>query len=283
MDRVWPIGTGIDHTDAMPSDTDHPNGHRLVLAAGSVLDLDPLRQIEVAAAAGFWGLGLRLGSARAADRAALDGIAAAAQHHGVILHDLEVIRIPADGTDPAEAEVLCAAAGHLGIGSVLAVSDHESHDHTVAVLRRIAETAATHDVEVVVEYMAWTTPATPRAALEMAAATGCRIVVDVLHHHRVGGHLDDAAAIIAGDHFAWLQLCDGPLDGPGTIDGIIHEARHARATPGHGEFDLTGYLGLITAPSIISVEVQSDQRWAQITPAARAAELYTASVGLLSE
>jgi hypothetical protein len=40
-------------------------------------------------------------------------------------------------------------------------------------------------------------------------------------------------------------------------------------------------VGLITAPSTISVEVQADERWAQMTAAERAEELYTAAAGLL--
>ena len=266
-----------------PDHRDAGSSHRLVLAAGSVLDLDPVDQIDIAARAGFWGLGLRLGPEIGRDSARLDAIRDQAAAANVVLHDLEVIRIGTDGADPAEADWLLPAAARLGIGSVLAVSDHGDLDHTIAALARLGETATMHGVEVVLEYMAWTTPSTPSDARRVAEATGCRIVVDVLHHHRVGGDLADAAAIIGGDHFAWLQLCDGPLDGPETLEGIIHEARHARATPGHGEFDLTGYLGLITTPSIISVEVQADERWAQMTPTARAKELYIAAAGLLRE
>jgi sugar phosphate isomerase/epimerase len=265
----------------------HPDGtaaepqHRLVLAAGSVLDLDPVDQITAAAGAGFWGLGLRLGPEIGRESARLDAVREQAAAAHVVLHDLEVIRIGTDGGDPVEADWLLPAAARLGIGSVLAVSDHGDLDHTIAALARLGRRAAAYGVEVVTEYMAWTTPSTPSDARRVAEATGCRIVVDVLHHHRVGGGLADAATIIGGDHFAWLQLCDGPLDGPGTIEGIIHEARHARATPGHGEFDLTGYVGLITEPSTISVEVQADERWAQMTAAERAEELYTAAAGLL--
>ena len=258
-------------------------GHALVLAAGSVLDLDPLEQISVAADAGFFGLGLRLGPEIAADTARLDELRDRADRFGVVLHDLEVIRIGADGEHPVEADALFAAAARLEIASVLAVSDHDDLHHTIAALERLRDRAGEHGVEVVFEYMAWTTPSNVDDAYRVADATGCRVVVDVLHHHRVGGTLDDAATIIDSGHLAWLQLCDGPLIGPDTVDGIIFEARHARAVPGHGEFDLAGYLALVSEPSVISVEVQADARWSQMTPAARAAELFEASMALIDE
>lgn len=256
-------------------------GHALVLAAGSVLDLDPLEQIEVAAGAGFAGLGLRLGPEITADLERLDAVRDQARDHGVLLHDLEVIRIGADGEYPADANALFAAAARLGIASVLAVSDHDDLRHTIAELERLRDRGGDHGVEVVFEYMAWTTPSTVADALRVADATGCRVVLDVLHHHRVGGTLDDAATIIDAGHLAWLQLCDGPLIGPDTPEGVIFEARHARATPGHGEFDLASYLALVTEPSVISVEVQADTRWAQMTPEARATELFEASTALI--
>lgn len=254
-----------------------------------MLDLDPVVQIELAAEAGFWGLGLRLGPQQAANHPMLDEWRRRASEWQLRLHDLEVIRIPADGSEPAEAPALFVAAERLGVGSVLVVSDHPDLHHTIDALGRLARRGLDHGVEVAFEYMAWTTPSTPSDALTVAEETGCRIVIDILHHHRVGATLIESEAIISSGKLAWLQLCDGPLAGPSAASAdlsvdhraLIHEARHARLVPGEGEFDLRGYVSQLADGSVISVEVQADQHWLQFTPRQRVVELQQAAQAVL--
>lgn len=257
----------------------------LVLAAGSMLDVGPNRLIEVAAAAGFDAVGLRLGADDLADPTRLVAVAEAARRSSIVVHDVEVVRIPADGSAddglPAGAAALIDAAAVLGEASVLVVSDHPDRDHTAAVLERLVRRADRRSVTIALEYMAWTTPADPRGALEMARRTGCRVVVDVLHHHRVGAGLDAFAEVVEAGVLGWLQLCDVDPVPPFDRAGLVHEARHGRLVPGAGAADLAAFVGLLPPGVPVSVEVQSDALLA-LSPPARAARLSAAALAVLS-
>lgn len=264
-----------------------PHHRPLVLAAGSLLDIAPLELIEVAAAAGFDGVGLRLGSDDLADPAAVSALARAAARESIMIHDVEVVRIPAgelapDGLPEGAAELI-AAAGALDEASVLVVSDHGDVDHTAAVLERLVRRARRHEVTIGLEYMAWTTPSDPLGALEMARRTGCRVVVDVLHHHRVGAGIDSFAALVDAKVLGWVQICDVDLAlaAPGDHGGLIREARHGRLIPGTGSVDLAAFVSHLPPGVPVSVEVQSDTLLA-VAPAERAVLLYTAARAVLS-
>lgn len=63
--------------------------------------------------------------------------------------------------------------------------------------------AADHDLEIALEYTAWTTPADPARAVAMALVTGARVVVDVLHHVRVGAGVDELRAVVESGLLGW--------------------------------------------------------------------------------
>ena len=113
------------------------------------------------------------------------------------------------------------------------------------------------------------------AAVEVARATGCQLVVDVLHHVRVGAGAHELDVIAAAGVLGWLQLCDaaGELDATRRTAqaALLHEARHGRLAPGQGELPLQTLLASVPAGTVVSVEVQSDQLLA--VPAADRARL----------
>ncbi len=238
-------------------------GHPLALAAGCALDSDAKGLIDAASAAGFDAVGLRVSGPHAvADPATLRAAAAAA---GVAIHDVEVHRI---GGGVAATELLDVAHA-LGAAAVLVVSDLTDVRETTAEVDRLTQRCEGLGLVLGLEYMAWTTPSGPRAALEVARRTGCRLVVDVLHHSRVGAGVDELRAIIDAGALGWLQLCDAPLASPGP-QRLLHEARHERLPPGDGGLPLAGLLGALPEQVVVSVEVQSDQLAAELDVAARA-------------
>lgn len=245
----------------------------LALAAGSALDQPAMVLIEAAAAAGFGAVGLRLSGEHAvADPAALGAAARAA---GVTVHDCEVYRIDASRRDPRP---LIDAAAAAGAAHLLAVSDLDDRETTVERLAELVALARPHGVRIGVEYMAWTEPSDPAGAIEVAERTGCVIVVDVLHHTRVGAGPDELDAIVASGRLGWVQLCDaGPGPDP---DGLLDEARHGRLTPGTGILPLRALLARVPAAVTISVEVQSDDLLA-LSPGERARLLHDAATAVL--
>jgi sugar phosphate isomerase/epimerase len=106
--------------------------------------------------------------------------------------------------------------------------------------------------------MAWTAPSGPLDAIEVANDTGCELVVDLLHHLRVGAGTAELEAIVACGRLGWVQVCDAPAAAPVGRDALIHEARHGRLLPGTGELDLAPLLACLPTGTVISIEVQSD-------------------------
>jgi hypothetical protein len=209
------------------------------------------------------------------------------------VHDTEVFRIGTDtGPDvmpeaphrlPPLAHNLIEVSAAAGAATLLVVSDHPDEGYTTDLVGSLVEAAIDHDLEIGLEYMAWTTPADPGGAVAMARATGARIVVDVLHHVRVGAGADELRAVVESGLLGWVQVCDaeagptelGPADAA-THDRLITEARHGRLLPGHGSLPLHDLLAVVPATTPISVEVQSD-RLLSMAPADRARTLAQAT------
>jgi len=239
-----------------------------MLAAGSLLDHDAPTLLRAAASAGFDGVGLRLSGEHAvpADRQAGE-LRRMSDDLGLTIHDAEVIRIDdtwaRPGGLPDSARRLLETSARLGASSILVVSDVPDAAATADAVAGLVEATSVVGVAVGLEYMAWTTPATPAGALAMAASTGCRIVVDVLHHVRVGAGVEELRTLVDAGHLGWMQLCDAATADAvdlGDVDreAVIHEARHGRLPPGQGALPLAEFLAAIPADAVISVEVQSD-------------------------
>jgi sugar phosphate isomerase/epimerase len=244
---------------------------RLVLAAGSVLDAPAAEVLRVAAAAGFDGVGLRLSHDHALDLAEAAGVAALAAELGLLVHDVEVHRITDARREPGPLLELAAAAGarHL-----LVVSDLADERATVDEVARAVRLGEQAGVRVAVEYMAWTTPSGPDAARRLAEETGCGIVVDVLHHVRVGAGPEELARLVEAGAVGWVQVCDAPLTAPADL---VDEARHHRLAPGQGELPLHELLAVVPDDVTWSVEVQSDRLAGMLDPARRAQWLVDAT------
>ena len=61
------------------------------------------------------------------------------------------------------------------------------------------------------------------------AETGCQVVVDVLHHVRVGATADDLRSVVESGTLGWVQVCDAAAAHP---TDLIHEARRLLQVPG---------------------------------------------------
>lgn len=240
--------------------------HPLILAAGSLLDQPADAVLDAAATAGFDGVGLRLSGEHAvADPARLGARAASL---GLAIHDVEVYRIDGSAVNP---ELLLDAAATAGADAVLVVSDLPDRAMTVDALGALLGECGARGLRLGLEYMAWTLPPDPLTAIAIADEVGCELVVDLLHHLRVGAAVAELEAIVASGRLGWLQVCDAPAVAPAGRDALIHEARHGRLLPGTGELDLAPLLARVPSDLVISVEVQSDALAA--TPAGERARL----------
>ena len=256
----------------------------LILAAGSALDADALALLDAAASAGFDGVGLRLSHGRAGTVPALRAIRTRADDLGIFVHDVEVHRVG----EGVAFDALLEAAVEVGSRRILAVSDVSDLSRTVESVSALVAQARPLGIEVGVEYMAWTTPNAPADAIRVAKHSGCTVIVDVLHHHRVGAGTEEMRALVLSGTLGWVQLCDvlgtsaprppiGPTERFARHEALRHEARHERLPPGEGDLPLDELLAAVPPEVTRSVEVQSDTLAATTTVRERAALLYRAS------
>jgi sugar phosphate isomerase/epimerase len=242
----------------------------LILAAGSMLDQPHLPLIGAAAEAGFDGVGLRLSGEETP--AELSTVRAAAERAGIVIHDTEVHRHRLGGPGP---EWLIEATMAVGAGALLMVSDDLDPVATTEAVAAAAEACRAAGVRLAIEYMAWVCPDNPADAVAMANEAECDLVVDLLHHHRVGAGPVELDAVVASGRLGWVQLCDAPAAHPGA-DGLLTEARHERMPPGLGGLPLELLLAWVPPGTPISVEVQSDALLA-VEPHERARVLHRAA------
>lgn len=246
----------------------------LILAAGSMLDVPAPTLIEVAADAGFDGVGLRLSAEHEVDDPG--ALRARAAARGIAIHDTEVYRIGPDASDPGD---LIDGSVAVGASALLVVSDLSDRTATVDALGGLTDRCRRRGLRVGLEYMAWTTPSTPTDAIAIAREVGCVLVVDLLHHVRVGAGRAELDAVVDAGVLGWVQLCDAPARAP---RDLVHEARHGRSAPGHGELPLLELLAAVPAGTPISVEVQSD-RLRQLPAADRATWLHDAARSVVAD
>lgn len=246
----------------------------LILAAGSMLDVSADELIETAADAGFDGVGLRISGEHGDGELAALGARASA--HGLIVHDTEVYRI--GRRSPAPDELIDRSVA-VGASALLVVSDLADRAGTVAALGDLTDRCHGVGLEVALEYMAWTMPSAPADAVAMAREVGCRLVVDLLHHVRVGAGRAELDAIVDAGVLGWVQLCDAPIEAPADL---VREARHGRLPPGRGGLPLRELLASVPAGTAISVEVQSDDL-SSLPSVARARLLHDAARSVLTD
>lgn len=248
----------------------------LYLAAGSFLDLTARELTELAVDLdGCDGIGLRLsGEHRIDDVAQAHEIRERLAAVGKRVFDAEVVRVSA-GFDVESAVDLLRRAADVDARHVLAVADleREALDASIVAFGELDRLAQGMGLSVAVEYMAWTVPWDVDSALKVHASTGCRIVVDVLHHTRVGLTPADLEVLCRADAVAWVQVCDAPAALEAA--SLLVEARHGRMIPGKGGLPLVDYLEVIPPQIDLSIEVQSD-RLLEIDPLERARRLLDA-------
>ncbi len=181
-----------------------------MLAAGSMLDLGAIELIEAAAAAGFDGIGLRLSGEHAVSDGVGDSLRTRSSrtraarrrgpsHHGRLAaarsadrcrrgdrcrpsaHRVRSRRCERNGPPAGADRRALSFGGHRARARVHGVDDAER----------------------------------PAGAIAAATGAGCVVIVDALHHVRVGADADDLSAIVEAGVFGWLQLCDAPARGAG--------------------------------------------------------------------
>ena len=229
---------------------DHPR--TFSLAHLTAHQCPPPELVEVAAAAGYDLVSLRMTAVTASERVyplmrdrrmmrdTLSHLAAT----GLGVLDVELVRLEPD-VDPQRYEPFLETAGELGARAVIAQLPDPDRHRAADRYARLCDLAAPYGLAVALEFVSWTeTPDLPSAAAVVAAAhrPNGGLLVDILHFARSGSRLADLAAL-PSNWFHFIHLCDAPLASPSSVEGVIHAARQQRLFPGDGELPIVDIVG----------------------------------------
>jgi sugar phosphate isomerase/epimerase len=265
--------------------------YRLSLAYLTVPDVSPVGSVEVAAAAGFDCVGLRLLPAipgeivypLISDRRLRNEVRAALSDTGVRIGDLELIRLGADSS-PDDFLPFFECAQSLDARNVTVIGDDPDEGRLTANFAALCERAAPYGLNMNLEAIPWTALDRVESAarvVDNARQANAGILLDAFHFSRAGADFK-VFERIDPLRMHVFQICDAPLQFDAEPAAIRCEARTRRLLPGDGELPLKKLLGHVPASALISVEVPNDQLISQFSPLSRAKQAKSATSRFLA-
>jgi sugar phosphate isomerase/epimerase len=235
----------------------------LGLAHLSALDLAPGELLRLAARTGYQSVSLRIAPAAPgspqyplkAGSAELCETLKICDGEGVRVSDIEIISLSPDFDVEAHRWMLEAGEA-FGATGLCVTGDDDDRARISDSFAALCDAAAPHGIDVDLEYMRWRHVARLGDALEVitrASQPNGRVMLDLLHHSRAGGTIEELAAVPASA-LRQVQVSDGPAELPAGLD-IIDEARGTRQIPGTGELPLAASLAVLRDAPVFSVEM----------------------------
>lgn len=218
----------------------------------TIPETHPVDQIEIAAACGYDGVGLRPISMHLPGEPdysfthddLFENVRAALARTGIRLYDIEVARID-DETDVRSYEPELARAAQLGAQFVITSVWTDNRAYALEQLKILGGLCEKYGLLLNLEFMGFSCVKTMEEAQEVISQVGCqslRLMVDLLHAHRAGVTAESLKQVPAGK-LGFIHLCDGPawvppVDHP-DMKGV---AREGRLYVGEGGIDIAGML-----------------------------------------
>ncbi len=236
------------------------------LAALTVLDAGPVRQILAAAAAGYDAVGLRLQPLLATDPVIAGIPEAEAQVQDAIrTTGLQVTEIGVFPLLPEmDVEKFAAVLGlshRIGARYVTCPVEDPDEARRVENFSRLCDLSETCGMEALIEFNPYSACPNLPAAMRIVEKSGrdnARLLIDVLHLSRSGGKPSDLKAIDP-KMIALVHLCDAPPPPTraASVDELRRESRTARLYPGEGSLWLDELLDIVGPDVPLSVEAPS--------------------------
>ncbi|HET9103254.1 MAG TPA: TIM barrel protein [Solirubrobacteraceae bacterium] len=257
------------------------------LAHLTFLQRSPAELVELAAAAGFDAVSLRLSPATEDDDAGrrhsaparIADARRACERTGVGVLDVEVFGFTPD-TEPTAFLPALDAAAALGARYLLVNCRDADTRRFAERLARFADLAAGRGLRAMLEFIPYTAVRTLAQAAALVEGTDAGVLVDALHLQRSGAGPEDLARVGA-DRLGYVQLCDAPrVPPPG---GLLAESRHDRLVPGTGELPLGDLLARFAPGAPVSVESPSDSLQSHLGELGLARRLRASVGGVLDE
>ncbi len=263
--------------------------HALSLAHLTVLDVAPPALFDLAAAAGYQNVGIRVlpavpgAVAYPMDRETVMRWRRRMAQAGVGVHDVEFLPLTPEVQVYDYAHTLALAA-ELGARRLNVSGDDAHPARLIDNFSALCDMAASYGLGVDLEFMRFRTIGNLQQALDVVTRAGRsngRLLIDVLHLFRSGGTPAQLAQV-PPHALGSLQLCDAPLQGADDA-GLAEEARQGRLFPGEGGLPLLDFLNALPGHIPLGVEVPTGRTHPQLDAQARAQAANTASRALLAQ
>ncbi len=253
------------------------------------LELAPPELIDVAAAAGFTSVSVRVRAAVAggAEHPLIAGSSlsratlARVRETGVDVRHVELVSLGGDEIE--QVRPLLEGAAAIGARRVVATGDHPDLQLVAGRLASLCEWAAELELVVDLEFMPFRPVATLAQALEVVGLAACdnaRVLVDALHLARSAGTVADVASAPRSALGA-CHLCDAPAAAP-PPDELAAEARAARLPPGSGGLPLAELVAVLPQSTPFLAEVPLDERYDGLSARERALLVHRATASVLA-
>jgi len=229
------------------------------------INADPLETIDVAAAAGFRSISIRIAPRRKSEpffrqilgnEAALKELRQRLDDTGLRLSSMMPHQFNEE-TTPDDLQLYAEAALILRPDYILC-NDYVPDDGVLEMVATILEATASQKLRVTLEFVRYTQAKSLADTLEKIrrfGRPGLQVLIDSLHHNRSGGSNAEVAAT-PREQLALVQLCDAKrLAHTPSDQDLMTEARTARLAPGEGELDLYGFLDALPRDVEIEYEV----------------------------
>jgi len=240
---------------------------RSLTVAHLVLGATPAENIDVAAAAGFGAVGLRICARRPDDPYAAEPIlgdpAAAralrdrASSRGIRVSNVSAYQFYPDVGWDDVAPVIDAAAT-LGAPIIVVNGFDPELARFTPLFAKYCAAANDAGIRIALEFLPYSGVRTIDEAMRVvvdSGATNAGVLLDALHLDRSGGSVADIARIPA-DRITFAQLCDArQWTGPRSNERLLTEARTARLPAGAGDLPLFDFLDALPADTEIEYEV----------------------------
>ena len=213
---------------------------------------------------------------------------------GLTVRDIEFLTLRPD-TGPDDWRPALEAGAALGASTFSVVGVDDDTARLTDTLARLTADGAAYGIRPTLEPISYQPVSRVADAAAIARATGAAVLLDALHIQRGGSSLDDVRAL-EPELVPCIQLCDGPLAVPQTLelpaelplgmkaDGSVLqvEARVQREVVGEGGLPLAELLAAVPAATPISVEVPHARPQARLSAAEFAAYNLRAVQALLA-
>ncbi|HYB44301.1 MAG TPA: TIM barrel protein [Candidatus Methylomirabilis sp.] len=267
-------------------------GRQLSLAHLTVLDTTPPELVDVASAAGFRTIGIRLTATPSVGVPPYDILSEGPllretlrclADTGVSVLDTEFLRFEPERPEGIPEGFLEISA-RLGARNVLAMSALPEEDRTVERFAGLCDRAAGYGLHVCLEFAIYTGVKTLAQAARVVARSrrsNASVLIDALHFSRSGGLPADIAQVDPS-LLRYAQICDASADMPGPADtpALIREARTGRLLPGEGALPLAELVAALPDGAPLAIEAPC-RATADLPAVERARRAHRALSGLL--